>query len=258
MTADPDARGRPLRPTTAGVAALTTAILWALALATPAALQRFALARRVAGSPVLVTSGSARPVTAADGRAVLEEWRRIGVAGRTVLHVGAFLHSVPPDGLARTTAPLQAKAGVAAALRDAIRRSASDRSYLWAAVELGVARRIVFVEPRASLIARAEELELPAPAPGEPLDLGIRGLERVAYDRVPPLREPVLLDVAASWFEGEDPDSLRVALAAAGIRADVVTLNRMAADATVSSAARERLDAFGAGLSSDGATERAR
>lgn len=258
MLLDLGARAGSLRPAPPRAVALTTALLWSLALAAPPALQRFALARRVVGTPVPVTSGGALPVTAPDGRAVLEEWRRRGVAGRTVLHVGAFLHSVPPDGLARTTAPLQAKAGEAAALRDAIRRSASDRSYLWAAVELGVARRVIFVEPRDRFVARAAELGRPAPRPGEPLDLGIRGLERVAWDRVPPLREPVLLDVAASWFEGEEPEALRAALASAGIRADVVTLNRMAADADVSSAARERLDGFGAGLSSGDATERPR
>jgi hypothetical protein len=134
------------------------------------------------------------------------------------------------------------------ALRAAILGATTDRSYLWAAVELGVARRIVFVEPRDRLVARAEALGLAPPRPGEPLDLGIAGLERLVYDRVPPLREPVLLDVAASWFEDGDADALLAELSAAGLRADAVTLNRLEGSADVSAGARDRLAAFAAKL----------
>lgn len=236
-------------PAGARAVAATTAALWLLSAAVPAAVEALAHGRRVALTPVPVTGGGLTPVMAADGRAVLEEWLRRGVVGRTVLHVGAYLHSVPPEGIARTVAPLQATAGETAALRDAIRRAAGDRSYLWAAVELGVARRVVFIEPRQRLAARAGELGLPAPRAGEALDLGICGLERVAYESVPPMGEPVLLDVAASWFEDGDPRLLRAELAAAGVRADVVTLNRLGGTAEVSEPMRDRLSAFGASLS---------
>jgi hypothetical protein len=246
MVLDLGASAGSQRPASARAAAVTTALLWSLALAAPPALQGFARARRVMETSEPVASGGVVPVTAANGRAVLEEWLRRGVAGRTVLHVGAFLHSVTPAGFGRTAAPLEAKAGEEAALRDAIRGAASDQSYLWAAVELGIARRIVFVEPRKAILSRASDLDRPPPGPGEPLDLGVRGLDRVAYDRVPRLPEPVLLDVAASWFEEGDPEALWAELQAAGLRADVVTLNRLGGSDDVRDGARERLAAFAA------------
>lgn len=253
MNANADPRERPLRSVATREAIVATALLGSLALAALPAVERIAHRRRVMGASVLVAGGGVTPAAAADGRAVLEEWLGRGVAGRTVLHVGAFLHSVPPEGIARTLAPLRATAGKLPALREAILQTSGDRSYLWAAVELGVARRIVFVEPRGPLVRRAEELGLPPPRRGEPLDLGVRGLERLAYDRVPPLAEPVLLDVAASWFEDEEPESLLTALDAAGVQADVVTLNRMDGEPGVSDAARARLAAFAGALARVGA-----
>ena len=200
--------------------------------------------RRVrAAAPAL--AGTVEVVLARNGAEVLRAWRERGFTGRTVMHVGRFLHFVEPSGADHLQAELLTGPGQGPVLVEAFARQANDENYLWTAAETGVARRLLYVSPEGSLRLRAAELEEPFDGS---LDLELNGFTREATVTVPPVAEPVLLDVAASYFDEGSGEALFHMLEEAGIRADLVTLSLLEGSDGVTESARNRLRAFALAL----------
>lgn len=198
-------------------------------------------ARRM-GSSAPVARGGAEVALVRDGAEALGAWRSRGFRGRVVVHVGRFLHFVEPEEAGRLGRGELLRTGSGRIVVEEVARRVEDVSYLWAAAQAGVARRIAYAEPPATFRARAAALEL---AGDGPLDLQIMGFPREARPALPSVSEPVLLDVAASWFDEGTGEELSRMLEASGLRVDLVTLNLLEGSADVSDAARARLRAFG-------------
>ncbi len=179
----------------------------------------------------------------ADSAAVYRVWRNAGVRGRTLVHVGRFLHFVPAQEEDPTTGACR---GVTTADAEA---KLDNRNFLWVAGYAGIVRRIFYVVP-------PERFRKP---PGTWDRIDVSGFERRVSSRLPEPREPVLLDVHASYFEATDGGTLLDQLRASGLATDLVTLNLAMDGSDVSERSRERLRAFARALAArDVALEPAR
>ncbi len=178
-----------------------------------------------------------------DSAAVYQIWRNAGVHGRTLVHVGRFLHFVPAQEEEPTTG----------ACRDMTTADAEakldNRNFLWVAGYAGVVRRVFYVVPPE----RFRKL------PGTWDRVDETGFQLRVSSRLPALAEPVLLDVHASYFETSDGAALLEELETSGLVTDLVTLNLAQDGSDVSDAARVRLAAFAQALAARGlASEPAR
>ncbi len=163
-----------------------------------------------------------------DAAAVYRIWKDARVHGRTLVHVGRFLHFVPAQEEDPTTGACR---DVPIAEGDA---KLDNRNFLWVAGYAGVIRRIFYVVP-------PERFRKP-PGTWDRVDLS--GFERRVSSHLPELREPVLLQIHASYFESTDGGALLEDLGRSGLETDLVTLNLAQDSADVSETARERLRAF--------------
>ena len=230
----------PRRP---GLVALALAALLPLVALALGAVGR---ARRTVGPARPVEAGRTEVLLVARNADVAAAWATRGERGRVVLHAGRFLHFVPADP-AWLAAQAAAGAGSARAVDAAALAAADQRSYLWAAAEAGVARRIAYLVPPRTF---ARRLEASAAAPGGATAAGPRDAPWLLRTASPaaPGGEPVLLDVNASWFDEAGGDDLLRLLGEARVEADLVILS-LAEDApAVPEAARAALRAFAARL----------
>jgi hypothetical protein len=228
-----------------GVVAAVTVVTLALL----AGLEVAGRGARRMGPSAPVARGGAEVALVRDGAEALGAWRSRGFQGRVVVHVGRFLHFVEPVEPGRLGRSELQRIGAGRIVVEEVARQVDDVGYLWAAAQAGVARRIAYVEPPGSFRARAAALEQ---AGDGALDLQLRGFPREARLALPSVSEPVLLDVAASWFDEGTGEELSRMLEASGLRADLVTLNLLEGSADVSDAARGRLRAFAERIAPEG------
>jgi len=197
------------------------------------------LRRRI--GPARPVAAGAKVVVAHTGREALSTWRAAEVRGRVLVHAGRFFHFVEDsaeNGLASTPGAPGHPAEVDALLL----RTAGPKDYLRAAASLGIARRIAYVSPPASLASRlanlgADRAQLPLPLPSE-------AFPRELLGQFPKTQEPVLLEIAASWFDDPEAPDPMDGLAASGLRADLVQVDLQEDADDVSDAARGRALAF--------------
>jgi hypothetical protein len=219
-------------------------------LAVIAALHFVGTGRRVAGPSAPIGSPAVRAVLVRTDADVLATWRAQGVQGRTMVHVGRFLHFVSEPGARTVVATLDAP-GRAGALDDVLTRQSGPRDYLWVAGSTGVARRILYVEPGSAIDRRLSDLGFDRAA--LPFPISSRAFPRTLLAELPRVDEPVLLDVNASWFDEGTAEELLAMLRGSALRADLVTLS-LAEDADdVTAAARDRMRAFASAFAPGGA-----
>ncbi len=230
--ASPFARERRARSVPRWILSVSAAVALAL-VGIALGLEAVGRSARVAGPAR--RAGDGRPLEVhlvADSPALYRLWRNAGVRGRTLVHVGRFLHFVPAQEEDPTTG---ACVDVPIAGGEA---KLDSRNFLWVAGYAGIVRRIFYVVP-------PERFRKP---PGAWDRVDVSGFERRVSSHLPELREPVLLDVHASYFESTDGGALREALRASGLDTDLVTLNLALDGSDVSEGARERLRAFARAL----------
>jgi hypothetical protein len=173
---------------------------------------------------------------------VLGAWRARELRGRTVVHAGRFLHFVD-DRVRSLTSELLARPGTGRLLDDRLAAASGPRDYLAVAASLGIARRIHYVSPRRALTERLDVLA-PGGVPDLPLRIDVQSFPRYLDGRLPPVGEPVLLDVNASWFDEEEGATLLEAIGAAGLRVELATLSLAEDGPDVSPGARDALRDF--------------
>jgi len=237
---------------------LAAAVLIVLAAAgTAAGAHALGRASRHAGPAGLVAGGKATVVMVRSGRDTVALWRERGFSGRIVVHAGRFLHFVSPDEDGSLLASTLVRPGTGSEVCAAYAARSDWRNYLRVAIECGVARGIHYVLPRPDLAARATRLGRAWDGEsGTTLDLGVEGVVRTASLEPPSFREPVLLDIHASFFDGGDGDALLGAIRRAGIRSDLVTLCLSDDSPDVSPEARHRLVSFARALGVEAADAR--
>ncbi len=166
----------------------------------------------------------------ANAPAAYRQWRNAGVRGRTLVHLGRFLHFVPVQEDEPTTG---ACTDVPIARAEA---RLDNRNFLWVAGYSGIVRRIFYVVPPERFVGKPR---------GGWDRIDASGFERRVSSRLPELREPVLLEIHASYFEATDGDALLEDLRSSGLETDLAILDLAQDGPDVSERARERLRAFG-------------
>lgn len=151
-------------------------------------------------------------------------WDQKQLRGRTVVHLGRFLHYIPVGTgsgsgytVPRSRYPLRVNPP-----HHFVPAEVDYRNILWVALNSGIARRTFNVIPVADF---RERFELPASA-GIPADVAEHdcALPRTITARLPRLSEPVVLNIDASYFAHTDPVQLAAQLRESGLAADLVTL----------------------------------
>ncbi len=212
---------------------LPVSLAIALALAgTALGLEGVGRSARAMGAARSLRDGRLEVHLVGDAAAVYRLWKEAGVRGRTLVQVGRFLHFVPaqdddPFTGACTALPF---AGAEAKL--------DNRNFLWVAGYAGVVRRAYYVVP-------PERFRKPA---GTWDRVDVEGFPLRVSTRLPRLREPVLFDVHASYFEATDGAALLDELRASGLATDLVTMDLAQDSPDVSDRARDRLRAFARAL----------
>jgi hypothetical protein len=176
-----------------------------------------------------------------------------GMRGRVLLALSSFLHFVPvggviPQGLVRFPVP-------AFNLVEAFGSEVNHTNVLWVVLQAGVAREVVHVLPREDYQRRRGELNagpvgvVLAPDAIITHELGSRRTLRVAP---PPLAEPVLLIIDASYLDlvgvGEALELLR----GSGLRTDLMVANLARDNPDVSDLGRKRLHSLADALAGGG------
>lgn len=169
-------------------------------------------------------------------------WKKKGLRGRILLHLGRFFHFVSPEN----PLPLEGISDFKEARERARRGDEANvnvRNFLRVAVEQEIAREVYHLLPRSSFgqlleRARAEERD------DEGIITSYYGLKRVITDRIPHLHEPVLLNIDASFFESSDVAAIAAELKESGLKVDLLTLCLSEDNPGVSTVERERLREF--------------
>ncbi len=170
-------------------------------------------------------------------------WKEKGVKNRIVVHLGRFLHFVeldPYQGYKTVRKfPLRAES-----LLPEYEAKLSYLNFLWAAIETDIAREVYNVLPPAAFREKVAEI---AQAEGVWRRSGgtymtqYYGSLRVIAGDLPREREPVLLNVDASFFATTDPERFVTELRGSGLSVDIVTLCLSEDSPDVTPAERERL-----------------
>ena len=181
------------------------------------------------------------------GLDALASWRARGCAGQPLVHAGRFLHFVPPADAPAVLNELLRRRGSGRSVCDRLAAEADWRSYLFAAAECDVARRIEYVLPGSDLRTRAQQAEASVDDDGY-LELPLETYPRRASSTLRLGDEPALVAIHASWFDGGDAESLLAPLAAARVPPALVTVVLAEDSPDVSPAAREAAAAFASAL----------
>lgn len=230
-----------------------TAVLIALFLVTTLfGLEKAGRSARSAATPHDLTDPSLPHKVLAGPGDVFAFWKQQGVRGNIVVHVGRDLHFTPvekPDS--EKGAPAYPIVVPAAALE--YESALNAQNFLWLAMRSNMARQVISVLPHDSF---REKVSLVQEAVQKGY-LGILAMDdttivahelgsrRVITDGyLPPIDEPVVLNVDASIFSFYEPAALYALLEKAGLRIMLMTCSLSEGNAAVKDQARTRLKEF--------------
>ncbi|BCS52116.1 hypothetical protein [Geobacter sp. SVR] len=171
-------------------------------------------------------------------------WETKAVRGRTVVHLGKFLHYMGDDSSsgyavsqAAPPAPYPLKVTKSTPLGG---EEITYRNFLRATMAGGIARKIINVLPpeefrkrfgaKADLAPEVFEYEYVSP--------------RIVAMRIAPQHEPVLLNIDASFFADETVPAVIEMLRRSGVTADVVTVCLAEDSPDVTESSREKAREF--------------
>ena len=227
---------------------LIAALMVALSLSGVLALDRLGRAARSFGVCGPLASQAVSKVRVAQSVEAYRLWRARHYRGRTVLFLGANWPKVQPDGFIEPPAareyPLKLDNYVATLEAQFL----DSTTFLFMATQTGVARRIIAVLPETGFrnmmegTRKAKHVELHNGYLLVPY-MGYPRFFATLKDLVDP-GEPVLVYLAADFFQECSAQQLYTRLKEASVASDQVVLCDQAGEATVSEAARRELDRF--------------
>ncbi len=169
-------------------------------------------------------------------------WKERGVSNRVVVHLGKFLHFVEldPNQGYRTVAGFPVR--VENLLRE-YEAKTTYQNFLWTAVETNIARKTYLVLPPAIYKEKWDAISRE--------EAWLRGKDgfvtqyfgslKIIADRIPREREPVLLNIDASFLDSPEIGRFVRELRRSGLLVDVVTLCLSEESPDVTPVERERL-----------------
>lgn len=191
-------------------------------------------------------SGSALPVyTLKNSADLFSFYKSQGFRGRVLVHVGKYLHFVEAESdFYKGTGRFPIKVfSLIKAYEDRI----TTKNFLWVMMQGNVAREIYYILPDAVFhekmnAAQAERRSVSVTA--DRIITNYFGSKRVISNRLPDIKEPVLLNIDASFFDSPDAAVLMKELKNSGLRVDALTLNFAEDNPDVTNIGRERLKGF--------------
>lgn len=149
-----------------------------------------------------------------------------GMHGRILIHLSKYLHFVPPD-VSSVYEGIERFPIITKSLSREYEKMVDQRNFLWIAMRTNIARRIYHVLPPYMFTEKREAVE--AYTRGVSVKQGtiithFLGSSRVIAERMPTIKEPVLLIIDASYFEYAGGSSLFDDLRASGVKTDLLIL----------------------------------
>jgi hypothetical protein len=191
-------------------------------------------------------SESALPVyTSKNSADLLSFYKSQGFRGRLFVHIGNYLHFFGlGNDIYRGNDRFPIKVF---SLFDAYEERITVKNFLWVMMQGNIAREIYYLLPDAVFYkkmktARAEGRNVSVTA--DRVVANYYGSRRVISHRLPDIKEPVLLNIDASYFESTEADGLMKELKSSGLRIDALTLSFAEDNPYVTDVARERLKVF--------------
>ena len=208
------------RANTAAIIVVATATLFLVGFS----LDRYGKSARSAGTPACFGNGTVAEICRTD-REVFDSWTRHGFSGRTILHVGTHLHFLPIRDAAFFKTSGRDPVHAPEVLQQ-FETMLTYRNFLWVAAQANIARKIAYVFPSNAFAAKEQVRERNPHVRYSAGEIGFSygGFPRSVTGTVPEVREPVLLNIDASYFREGDPEKLVADLANSGVRTDLVTL----------------------------------
>jgi hypothetical protein len=177
-------------------------------------LNHEAISARTQGKPFALAQERFSVYTVKKTADVYSLWQEHQVRGRIVVHLGRFLHFMEES----SEGPPQI-ATIAADHAHFLIRQISYRDFLWAAFQTNIAREIYTVLPPVDFKERIGV----TPQQNEFVTYEFCS-PRIFTMSLPPVAEPVLLNIDASYFASTDTAQLVNDLIKSGLKADIVTI----------------------------------
>jgi hypothetical protein len=191
-------------------------------------------------------SESALPVyTSKNSADLLSFYKSQGFRGRVFVHVGKYLHFLATvDDIYRDKNRFPVRVF---SLFDAYEERITTKNFLWVMMQGNIAREIYYLLPDAVFYekmnaARAEGRNVSVTA--DRIIANYYGSKRVVSNRLPDIKEPVLLNIDASFFNSTDTAGLMKELKSSGLRIDALTLSFAEDNPYVTDVGRKRLKRF--------------
>lgn len=164
-------------------------------------------------------------------------WKKAGLNGRVVIHMGRYLHLLRLSDSALSKLVLESRIN-AGNIIDEYERALSYKNFLRIALEKNLARSIYYMLPQDIYMERYKILE---EGDAQSVILHQMGSKTVITNRIPPLKEPVILNIDASYFSSSDVTNLVSDLKRSGLTVDFVTFCLSEDNPEVNAIERERL-----------------
>lgn len=166
-------------------------------------------------------------------------WKKLGYRGRTVIHIGKYLHFVPTNTTSEKSMILNTPVEAFDIVQE-YEKTLSYRNFLLVAVQANVARQINNVLPEDKFKQqflsnkRNKSIKLES----DIVEINKFGSKRVIASWIKTIDEPVLLNIDASFFESQDLKDFVKDLKKTGLKIDLLTICLALDNPEVSDASR--------------------
>lgn len=203
---------------------------------------------RVYAGPGLLLSDKENTATVVNtSKELYDLYKSRKVHGRILIHLGKYLHALDID----TEKFISGIGPDADSMDDLLSSFENDIFYgnvFWVASQGNIVRDLYFIQPHEMFIKRLNSIDERDP------DVIIKnkggviihdwGARRTISDKMPEIKEPVLLNIDASVFEEIKPKELLLLLQNSSVKTDLVTLTLSQDNPEVSDRCREDLLLF--------------
>jgi len=196
-------------------------------------------------APGGLNAGSAFLVKKTSG--VYSLWKETGFFGNVLIHCSAHFSFVPVRNIPGTAYPLEQ--GAVSSRMTAYENELSYKNYLWVAMQAGLVRHIYNVLPVAVYDKKARAVAGNEHPPFDEKSTSGRkeiadsrlGLPRTISVNLPQTKEPVLMNIDASYLSGVDIREFAHLLEKSGLRIGLLTLCLSEDSPDVAEGDREKL-----------------
>ena len=167
-------------------------------------------------------------------------WKKMGLRGRTIVNMSKYLHFIEADKIDFTPQSPVEKWDIAKAYEGRL----DYKNFLWLAMYRNIAREIYHILPYDSYQGKraiAIKTDKRAVILKNSVELNSYGLKRVLTSIFPSIKEPVLLNIDASYLENCEADEFVRNLKKSGLKVDLITFSLSKENPEVKEASRAKV-----------------